>query len=76
MASKQTLRRFNREREEHYALERVKETERKRARLKGFKVASPADLTEAVLGVRPNEPPNELDPRVIGRNRAERRRLH
>lgn len=75
MASKRTLRKFHQSREAHYALEREKDVERAQARLKGFRVHSSADLTEAVLGVRPGKTKHEVlaEGLASDMNRAERR---
>lgn len=75
MASKQTLRRFHREREAHYALEREKELQRRQARLKGFKPASVREMAAGVLGLSPGQSRDEVDAESLaaGMNRAERR---
>lgn len=49
--SDQSARKFRREREAHYALEREKDAERVQARLKGFKPATKAEMTSMILGV-------------------------
>jgi hypothetical protein len=48
--SKATDRKFRKEREAHYALEREKDAERAQARLKGFKPATMSDMTSMILG--------------------------
>lgn len=75
MASKQTLRRFYRERQMHYLELEVHEAEKAKARLKGFVPATMADLTQAVLGVRPGQSKDEVAANALASsmNRAERR---
>jgi hypothetical protein len=75
MASKHTIRKFERDRERHYAEERQFEAEKAQARLKGFKVASVREMAAGVLGLSPGQTKAEVGAEALGANmnRAERR---
>ena len=71
--SKAVDRKFKRMREAEHAYERQLEAERAEARLKGFKVASSADMANMVLG-RPEEPSMATElPRHIRRRMGRKR---
>lgn len=64
--SSQSARRFRKEREKHYTLEREKDVVAARGRLKGFKTFTPRQMAEMVAGVQ-SAP-------VVKANRRARRR--